>query len=41
LSTPSLDFCRFLHWCWLKAKKPSNSWSQRPGSPRSAPIAEG
>jgi hypothetical protein len=41
LSTPSLSFHRFLHCCWLKAKKPSNSWFQRPESPRSAPIDEG
>jgi hypothetical protein len=30
-----------LYCCWLKAKKPSNSWFQRPSSPWSVPIDEG
>jgi hypothetical protein len=34
-------FHRLPDCCWLKAKKPSNSWFQRPRSPRSAPIDEG
>jgi hypothetical protein len=27
------DFCRLSSCCWLKVKKPSNSWFQRPRSP--------
>jgi hypothetical protein len=30
LLTPSPDFRRVLNCYWLKAKKPSNSWLQRP-----------
>jgi hypothetical protein len=35
------EFHRLPDCCWLKAKKPSNSWFQCPESPRSMPIDEG
>jgi hypothetical protein len=41
LLTLSLDFHRVLYCCWLKTKKPLNSWFQHPESPQTAPIDEG